>query len=135
MKESAFRKAVLSHLPKAVHCQPMIAGMTGVSGTPDTYIDYKRDLWVEWKVLPNEDRLPELIPARSLPTELQHEWLHRRYTAGKNALVIVGVKLRSRAWGFVLDSPSMWSRLPRDRYEPLLRPAPELAAYLLEKVS
>ena len=136
MKESAFRTAVLRHLPKAVHQQPMIAGAYGVAGTPDTYLDLDRDIWVEWKVLPREDHLPAVVPTKSMPTDLQQLWLTRRFNAGGNAVVVVGVKLRGRAHGFVLTCPDEWSRPPlRDFYEPRLRPAAELCAYLIQRIS
>src|SRR5690606_37815877 len=109
MLESAFRRAVLGKLPKAIHTQPMMAGMMGCAGTPDTYLDYKRDLWIEWKVLPNDDRLPAVVPTKSMPTELQAAWLTRRFNAGGNAICIVGVKISRRAYGFVLSSPAEWS--------------------------
>lgn len=132
MKESAFRTAVLSKLPASIHRQPMLAGMMGTAGTPDTYIDGSAgDGWIEWKVLPNADRLPATIPAKSMPTALQRQWLDRRFERGGNALVIVGVKLRSRAHGFVLSSPHEWTTPPlREWYEPRLLTAAELANYL-----
>lgn len=136
MKESAFRTSVLRHVPAHVHAQPMPAGALGAfPGTPDHYFDWKRDLWVEWKALNREDHLPASIPNDALPTEKQRAWLNRRFAAGGNAVVIVGVKLRSRMYGFVLESPSEWgSPGPlRAWYEPRLRSAAELAAYILER--
>jgi hypothetical protein len=136
MLESAFRTSVLSKLEKHIHRQPMLAGALGTAGTPDTYVDYNRDLWVEWKCLRREDYLPSVIPKEGMPTDLQKLWLNRRYAAGKNAIVIVGIKLRGRAYGFVLDSPESWSSSPRkDQYESLLCPASELAAYITRRVT
>lgn len=136
MLESAFRTAVLSKLPRHIHRQPMLAGMMGTAGTPDTYIDHKRDLWVEWKALPREDHLPKVVPAKSMPTPIQREWLDRRFAAGGNAIVIVGVKLRGRAHGFVLDSPPAWSVPPlADDYTKLLCSAADLASYIQRRVS
>lgn len=136
MKESAFRTSVLNHVPKKVHAQPWPAGAPGAfPGTPDHYFDWKRDLWVEWKVLNREDHLPASIPESALPTEKQNSWLTRRYENGGNAVVIVGIKLRSRMHGFVLETPSEWG-LPgplRAWYEPRLRSAAELAAYIVER--
>lgn len=135
MLESAFRNSVLSKLDKSIHRQPMLAGAMGCSGTPDTYVDYKDDLWIEWKVLRRDDHLPLVIPKESMPTELQKLWLNRRYAAGKNAIVLVGVKLRGRAYGFVLDSPEAWSSSPRkDQYESSVCSASELAAYIARRV-
>ena len=136
MLESAFRTAVTSKVPRHIHRQPMLAGMMGTAGTPDTYFDHLRDLWVEWKVLPTEDKLPAVVPAKSLPTPIQCEWLDRRWKAGGNAIVIVGVKLRGRAHGFVLESPPEWSTPPLvDRYSKLLCTAADLAAYIQRRVS
>lgn len=123
-------------MPVHVHSQPMPAGMTGaLPGTPDHYFDWKRDLWVEWKALRRDDHLPTRLPADALPTEKQRLWLDRRYSAGKNALVIVGVKLNGRARGFVLENPSEWSMQPdRGWYEPRLRTPAELVEYLLDRL-
>lgn len=138
MKESAFRTAVLSKLPPHIHRQPMLAGAMGYAGTPDTYLDFDRDLWVEWKVLPRDDHLPKVVPEKSMPTALQQRWLTRRWNAGGNAVVIVGVKRGGRAHGFVLDSPVQWSPkapLLRDLYESMLVPAVSLAAYITRRVT
>lgn len=104
----------------------------GTAGTPDTYLDgIAGDGWVEWKVLPNSDRLPATVPKASMPTELQKLWLDRRFQRGGNALVIVGVKLRNRAHGFVLSAPHEWATPPsREWYEPRLQTAAQLAKYL-----
>ncbi len=136
MKESAFRTSVLRGIPKHVHAQPNPATFMGCAGTPDHYFDYQRDLWVEWKVLRVDDKLPKAIPEESLPSPPQRLWLARRYEAGGNAVVIVGVKLRARAWGVVLESPEQWSRrLNLSEYQPLLRPSAELAAYIVSRVT
>lgn len=114
----------------------MIAGAFGVAGTPDTYLDYVSDLWVEWKMLPREDHLPEVVPTKSLPTDIQQQWLNRRFKNGGNAVVVVGVKIGGRAHGFVLDTPSSWCGRPtRAEYEPLLRTSADLCAYLVNRIS
>ncbi len=136
MKESAFRLAVLRHLPAGLHTQGMPAGVFGTAGTPDTYLDYKYDLWCEWKIIRREDHLPAAIPPESLPTALQRKWLDRRWHAGGNAVCLVGFKLRGRAHGIVLDTPALWSTAPtREEYEPKLLSANALADYLLRRVS
>lgn len=140
MLESAFRLSVLNKLPGFVHRQPMLAGMMGTAGTPDTYLDHERDLWVEWKVFPGEyasiDAMPKVVPKKSMPTGLQQDWLNRRFKAGGNACVIIGAKIRGRAQGFVLASPPEWSETPRfEHYSKLLRPSADLAQYILERVS
>lgn len=138
MLESAFRTSVLSKLPRRIHRQPMMANMMGCAGTPDTYLDYERDLWVEWKVLPVDGRMPAVLPTKATPTELQQRWLTRRWLRGGNACVIVGLKLRGRAYGFVLESPQEWSSaspLKLDRYTDSLRAAADLALYLEHRVT
>lgn len=136
MKESAFRTAVLGKLPAKVHRQPMLAGMMGTAGTPDTYLDFNRDLWIEWKCLSRDDHLPARIPTNCMPTPLQVDWLDRRFKAGGNAVCIVGLKRSGRAFGFVLSSPAEWSVPPvRAFYEPRIVPAAALATYILERVS
>ncbi len=139
MKESSFRLSVLNKLPGFVHRQPMLAGMMGTAGTPDTYFDHERDLWVEWKFIgeyPSVEKLPKVVPAKAMPTEIQKEWLDRRWNAGGNACVITGVKIRGRAQGFVLHSPAEWSVAPlRDHYAARLRSPADLAQYILERVS
>lgn len=136
MKESAFRNAVLSKLPKSLHRQPMVASGFGTAGTPDTYFDGARDLWVEWKAVPGDDYYPRELKGDYLPTPLQRLWLDRRYANGGNALCIVGFKLRGRAHGVVLDTPPMWAGpVPRETYEPLLLAASELAAYIERRIT
>lgn len=142
MKESSFRNAVLSKMPlkidgKKVHRQPNLAGAYGTGGTPDTYLDFNRDLWVEWKAVPGEDYYPRELKEENgyLPTLLQRAWLDRRYANGANALCIVGFKLRGRAHGVILDTPKLWTGpVSRGTYEPMLRSAVDLAAYLKERV-
>ncbi len=136
VKESAFRTSVLNKLPSWVHDQPMPATFMGASGTPDHYFDYHTDLWVEWKVMRQDNHMPARIPKESLPTEIQQRWLRRRFAAGGNVVVIVGIKLRARAYGFVLDRPEMWEGgLDRAAYEPLIVPSAELAAYITTRIT
>lgn len=135
MLESAFRTSVLSKLPAGIHRQPMMAGMMGCAGTPDTYLDALRDLWIEWKVLPQDDKVPATLPAKSRPTALQQLWLTRRYNAGGNACVIVGVKLRGRAHGLVLESPREWSADLLQLDLKTLRTASELADYITKRIT
>lgn len=114
----------------------MLAGMMGTSGTPDSYYDFNLDLWVEWKVLSTEDRLPNVIPQGKMPTELQRLWLDRRWRAGRNAVCIIGVKLRNRAFGIVLETPEEWREPPqREWFEPRLRSAKQLAEYITTRVT
>lgn len=136
MKESSFRTAVLTKLPKKIHRQPIPQTMQSASGTPDTYIDFNKDLWIEWKSLPGEDYFPLNISGKYLPTEKQNEWLTRRYESGKNAIVIVGFKIKNRAHGVILDSPKMWSNpVPEAKYRELMMSAADLAIYIEARVT
>lgn len=136
MKESAFRTSVLNKVPAWVHRQPNPATFMGMSGTPDHYFDFHSDLWVEWKIFSTDDHLPAFINPTKLLSPAQTRWLNRRWDAGRNAVVVAGVKLRARAHGVVLASPDEWSTpLPREKYEPLLAPSADLAKYITERVS
>lgn len=135
MKESSFRQSVLTKLPDKVYSQPMLAGGYGVAGTPDTYFDAKRDLWVEWKCLPREDYLPPVIQGKYLPTGNQRRWMARRFKAGGNVLCVIGLKLENRAHGIILTKPEQWSNpLPREVYEPMIVLAKDVAAYIASRV-
>lgn len=132
MKERAFIDAVHRRLPKEVFRQGMTAVSMTHGGTPDYYYDLERDLWVEYKAFSRDDHLPALIPERDLPTDLQRHWLDRRYKAGGNALVIVGLKINGRAHGFMLETPEQWSvRHPKEWYSPRILPVTEIASRLL----
>lgn len=126
----------MKHMPAHIHWQPIPQTYMSAAGTPDTYVDYRSDLWVEWKFLPGEDRLPATITERHLPTPKQREWLNRRYLAGRNALVVVGIKLKNRAHGILLDAPEQWSQpIERAVYEPKIIPASQIAQFIAGLVS
>ena len=136
MKESAFRTSILNKMPAWVHHQPNPATFMGTAGTPDHYFDFEKDLWVEWKIFSTDDHLPAFIHPEKLLSPAQTRWLNRRWVAGRNAVVIAGVKIRARAHGVVFASPEEWSNpLPREHYEPLLLPSADLAAYITKRVT
>ena len=111
-----------------------MASMT-TGGTPDYYYDYELDLWVEYKALSSNDALPALIPERALPTALQRLWLDRRYAAGGNALVAVGLKVKGRVHGFLLENPEEWStRWPREWYIQRIQPVHTVATRILSRL-
>lgn len=111
-----------------------MASMT-TGGTPDYYYDYELDLWVEYKALSPNESLPARIPERALPTALQRLWLDRRYAAGGNALVAVGLKVKGRVHGFLLETPEQWStRWPREWYSQRIYPAAQLAGLILRRL-
>lgn len=135
MKERAFIDAVHRHLPQEVHRQSMTLGAQSYAGTPDYYYDYQRDLWVEYKAFDRDDHFYSTLPERCLPTALQRQWLDRRYAAGGNAVVVVGLKLNGRAHGFFLEGPQEWSiRHPETFYRPRIMPVSEIAARLFKRL-
>lgn len=139
MKEKDFVKAVCRLLPAEVYQQGMAASSFGSNGTPDRYFDYKRDLWVEFKMTTTHGRNGYDVGGtdRSMLSGLQKRWLRRRWKAGPtgNACVIVGVP-SDRTRGFVLESPDEWEAIVTpDVFIPRLMFAPELANYILKRVS
>ncbi len=136
MKERAFIDAVHRQLPKQVHRQSMTLGSQSYAGTPDYYYDHELDLWVEYKAFRRDDHFYSTIPEEALPTALQRAWLDRRYAAGGNAVVVVGLKLNGRAHGFFLETPEQWStRLPATCYRSLVMPVASIADAMLKRIS
>ena len=134
MNEHSFTKSVLRPLPKDVHVQSMTMAALTTNGTPDRYLDYKRDLWVEFKYADTSGARKGLDVGHMLSGP-QKRWLRRRYTAGGNAVVIVGVP-SDHARGFILETPELWEgRVDTEYIMKNLKRAPELAAYLLSRVS
>lgn len=127
----------MNKLPKDVHVQSMTMASLSTNGTPDRYLDYKRDLWVEFKMASTHGRNGYNVGAddKSMLSGPQKEWLRRRWLVGYNTLVVVGVP-SDRARGFILTEPDEWeSRVMPAVFIPRLMYAAQLAAYLLERVS
>lgn len=136
MKERAFIDAVHRVLPKDIHRQSMTLGSQSFAGTPDYYYDWMLDLWVEYKVLRKDDHFPRVLPEDALPSELQRQWLGRRFAAGGNAVVAVGLKIKGRAHGFLLETPDEWStRHPMEWYKSRIMPVQELAQRFILRLS
>lgn len=137
MNEHSFTRAVMSKLPKDVHVQSMTFAALSSNGTPDRYVDYKRDLWIEFKYAATQGRNGYNVGAddKGMLSAKQKEWLSRRHAAGGNCLVIVGVP-SDRARGFILTSPAEWESvvLP-EVFIPRLDYAGGLAAHILRSVS
>lgn len=132
MNEHGFTRAVTRLLPSDVHCQSMTAASASFAGTPDRYLDYKRDLWVEFKYAKHVSR--NGINVGDMLSPLQRRWLRRRFDAAGNACVVVGVP-SDRARGFVLDDPAVWEGVvTQDWVLHNIHNAPELAAYLIGRV-
>lgn len=132
MNEHGFTRAVMRLLPKDVHVQSMTTASTSYAGTPDRYIDYKHDLWVEFKYAQTTGR--HGVAVEKMLSPLQKRWLRRRYNAGHNACVIVGLP-SDRARGIVLEDPSEWEcRVVPEWIIERIKTAPELANYILKRV-
>lgn len=135
MKERSFIDAVHKQLPPDVFRQGMTLASMTTGGTPDYYYDYAQDLWVEYKALSSSDTLPALIPEKALPTPLQRQWLDRRFANGGNTVVAVGLKVKGRVHGFLLETPEEWStRWPKEWYSPRIVPASTLATKLFTRL-
>lgn len=133
MNEHSFTKAVMGKLPKDVHVQSMTMASLTTNGTPDRYLDFKRDWWVEFKFADTYGT--KGYDVGKMLSGPQKEWLGRRYEAGKNCCVVVGVP-SDRARGFMLHTPDEWlSRVMPDVFIPRLQDAARIAATLLEFVS
>ena len=104
------------------------------NGTPDRYIDYRHDLWVEFKYAKTSGARNGLDIGGML-SESQKLWLGRRFEAGGNAVVIVGVP-SDRTRGFVVETPELWlGRVDTAYIVKHIKSAPELAAYILSRVT
>ena len=138
MNEHGFTKAILRILPASVHVQSMTMAALTTNGTPDRYLDYKRDLWVEFKYADTSGARKGLNVGegdKSMLSAQQKLWLRRRFDAGGNALVVVGVP-SDRTRGFVLTEADHWeSRVSPEFIMRNIRNAPEIAAYILSRVS
>lgn len=126
-------RAVLNKLPKQVHRQSMTMASLTTAGTPDVYLDLDLDLWVEFKW---NAGLPRALDAGRMLSDLQKQWLGRRYAAGGNACVVVGFPWQNRNCGVVLTNPTQWlNAIQKPEYYPLIMAIPEVADYLLSRVS
>jgi hypothetical protein len=134
MNEHGFTKAVLKLLPRDVHVQSMTTASLTHGGTPDRYIDYKSDLWVEFKYADTSGMRNGIAIGRMI-TPLQHRWLERRFLAGGNVMVILGLP-SDRARGIFLETPEAWQgHVDPEMIAQRITDAPRLAARILERVS
>lgn len=132
VNEHGFTRAVTRLLPAEVHCQSMTTASLSYGGTPDRYLDFHRDLWVEFKYAKHVSR--NGVAVGRMLSSLQRQWLRRRFDAGGNACVVVGVP-SDRARGFVIERPEVWEGvIPKAFVLASIKNAPELAAYLLRRL-
>jgi hypothetical protein len=133
VNEHQFTKAVVNKLPKDVHVQSMTMASLTTNGTPDRYIDYKVDLWAEFKMARTHGRNGYNVG--DMLSGPQRLWLRRRFNAGGNCVVVVGVP-SDKARGFILTTPDEWDGIIQPAvFIPRLMYAGELAGRLLERVS
>ena len=134
MNEHGFTKAVIRILPPEVHVQSMTGTSMTNTGTPDRYFDLNHDLWVEFKYAQSAGTTRG-IAVQDMLTARQHRWLERRFKAGGNACVILGLP-SDRTRGVVLPAPSYWqSHVTPEYIIHNIKPAAELAAYILERIT
>jgi hypothetical protein len=110
--ETTFTTSVHKHLPQSLY--RMKTHNPYMGGIPDVWYSGNSDLWVEYKfeVLPKRETT--LIPVTI--SELQAEWLNKRYSEGRNVAVIVGCKeggvvLTDRAWNSSLNKQDFLGKL------------------------
>lgn len=97
--ESQFIALIHKRLPPSLHKEKMHNVYRG--GTADCWYSGRGgDLWVEYKY---EATLPKTRSVSADLSELQKDWLRKRYEEGRNVAVIIGcagrgVVLRDLAW-------------------------------------
>ena len=122
--ETTFIGSVHKHLPMGVYREKMNNPYR--SGTADVWYSGKKDLWVEYKVLPTLPKRLETNIVLGL-SENQKIWLRHRHEEGRNVAVICGCK----AGGVVFQGVS-WDRpISNPEFTSRIRTRLELAAWLL----
>lgn len=137
MREASFIRAVVNKLPKWVHHQSMTGSSLSHNGTPDRYFDSEFeghfDLWVEFKYV---NTLPKILRPHELMSDLQKRWLHRRYTVGRNVMLVVGCQYNRRTHAAVFETPDAWLRSwPREDLYPRLFTVPDLAGHIVTRIT
>lgn len=132
MNEHGFTRAVLAKVPSEVHRQSMTSASLSNNGTPDRYLDFNRDLWVEFKYHP---AFPRLLKPYDMLTALQLRWLERRWDAGQNAIVVIGMPYEKRTMGVVFDKKHEWRQdHTRDSLRERLLSVHQIADYIYGRV-
>lgn len=97
--ENRFIKSVNSKL-KGIYFEKMHNPYRG--GTPDVWYSGKRDTWIEYKWINSVPKKGVLIPDLS---GLQKLWLDRRFSEGRDVLVVVGCPLGA----IIFSDPAEWN--------------------------
>lgn len=132
--EAVFKEGVHKHLPKEVYRVGMANPYAG--GLPDVYYDGPRsDLWVEYKFI---EKLPakglHLLDLKTKPcvSQLQYDWLTRRYDNGGNAVVILGWGPPRKKVGAIIGVADLNDWHPKEWYEGEACTQEELAEWIYQ---
>lgn len=122
--ENRFIKSLHKALPKAVYAEKMHNPYRG--GTFDVWYSAKKDLWVEYKWIPNVPKTSTIVPALS---PLQLAWGRGRHQEGRNVAVIVGCP----EGGVLFETPEMWEAgLCAEDFRQAIVTKPAIVAWLVK---
>lgn len=126
--ETTFIAGIHRRLPRSLHKEKMANPYRG--GTADCwYSGDKADQWVEYKYVPKLPVRASLTPGLS---DLQKNWLRRRYNEGRNVAVIVGCN----EGGIILTAPDEWETpLNPEQCRARLQPRDEVARWILTRTT
>lgn len=126
--ETTFIASIHRRLPRSLHKEKMANPYRG--GTADCwYSGDKADQWVEYKYVP---KLPVRAPLVADLSDLQKDWLRRRYNEGRNVAVIVG----SKDGGIILTDPEAWEApITAAQCHSWIRPRDEVAQWILSRTT
>ena len=105
------------------------------SGTWDVWYSGRKDLWIEYKFIEEED-----IPKRSttlIKPALSSEqiiWGRGRYNEGRNLAVIVGYQIDCEKRGVIYRDLSWNEELPKDEFLSKSKSLEELAEWITTNV-
>lgn len=125
--ENTFRQSVHRHLPSEVYQEKMANPYQG--GAPDDYYEGSSDiLWVEWKYYQKLPLSVDLLNTKASVklSKLQHCWLTRAHTNGRNVAVIAG----SSQGGVIFRIPDLETPLTREEFLERAMTRQEIAAWI-----
>jgi hypothetical protein len=111
MSERSLIDAIHRRIKVPLHKQSMTKASLTTAGTPDYYYDGAfKDLWVEYKFVSStpRDRIVGRVDdkKRGCYSTLQHRWMTRRWTTGRNVIGVIGLPDKKRAC--MQFSPCEW---------------------------
>jgi hypothetical protein len=122
--ETTFIASVHRHLAVGVYREKMNNPYR--SGTADVWYSGQKDLWVEYKFLPQLPKRMDTFIKLDL-SENQKIWLRERHAEGRHVAVICGCK----AGGVVFNGLSWDQPISNPEFTSRVITRPELAAWLL----